>query len=247
MTPPWFRNNNPVSVSHSAGNEAARVPPLAVFPDGGRATSNTTEKCGHVGSFLGTRNPCGFLLRFTVWLPRFQVQKPDYFLTCSWDMPLSEMFDSIEWHAEARSLSDRATYFIDALCRVQSDKVNLNRLGSLDILESEAQQALAQSSGYVLVFSRKTAERWKDSRPSLWMLFEAFRAQELNLGWDLASTTGTLATMRPFDNGCWAFGAFDAETAESLSTLAIQAESCICSHGADRQMILHQLLVSISC
>ena len=171
------------------------------------------------------------------------MQKPDYFLTCSWDMPLTEMFDAIEWHAEARSLSDRATYYIDAFCRVAAETgAHFVRLDSGEILNTDAQKAMHHSSGFVLVLSRKTAKKWKDGTPSLWMLFEAFGAQELNLGWDLASTTGALATMRPFDNGCWAFGAFDFEIAHSLSNLAIQADKCTCSHDMDRKMLLHQHL-----
>lgn len=175
-----------------------------------------------------------------------EVQKPDYFVTCSWDMPLTEMFEAIEWHAEARSLSDRATYYIDALCRTSSK--HLSPLESLDPLRSDvtlvsgdAIRAMDQSSGFVLAFSRRTATRWKDGKPSLWMLYETFRAQELNLGWDLASTSGALATMRPFDNGCWAFGAFDTDIAQSLSTVAVEADKCTCTRKADRESILNQL------
>ena len=160
-------------------------------------------------------------------------------------MPLAEMFDAIEWHAEARSLSDRATYYIDALCRVQADHLNLERLLRNNMLATDAQRAMDQSSGYVLVLSRRTAKRWKEGKPSLWMLYEAFCAQELNLGWDLASTTGTLATMRPFDNGCWAFGAFDSVAAQSLSTLAVKAESLHCTRDSDLKVVLQRLLDSM--
>ena len=163
-------------------------------------------------------------------------------------MPLTDMFEAIEWHAEARSLSDRATYYIDALCRTSSKR--LSPLESLDPLRSDvtlvsgdAIRAMDQSSGFVLAFSRRTATRWKDGKPSLWMLYETFRAQELNLGWDLASTSGALATMRPFDNGCWAFGAFDTDIAQSLSTVAVEADKCTCTRKADRESILNQHLV----
>ena len=171
----------------------------------------------------------------------FQVQKPDYFVTCSWDMPLTEMFEAIEWHAEARSLSDRATYYIDALCRTSSK--HLNPFSDATKFCGDATRAMDQSSGFVLAFSRRTATRWKEGKPSLWMLYETFRAQELNLGWDLASTSGALATMRPFDNGCWAFGAFDTDIAQSLSTVAVEADKCICTREADRESILNQHLV----
>jgi len=168
-----------------------------------------------------------------------EVQKPDYFVTCSWDMPLTEMFEAIEWHAEARSLSDRATYYIDALCRTSSK--HLNPFSDATKFCGDATRAMDQSSGFVLAFSRRTATRWKEGKPSLWMLYETFRAQELNLGWDLASTSGALATMRPFDNGCWAFGAFDTDIAQSLSTVAVEADKCICTREADRESILNQL------
>ena len=154
-------------------------------------------------------------------------QQTDYFVSCSWDIPLVEMFDAIEWHAEARSLPDRATYFVDALCQGPEDRPNpLGTVGA--------------GVGFVLVLGAKVMELWEAEKPSLWMLYEIFQAQELGLSWDLTSVTGTLATTRPFDNGCWAFGAFDPTVAQRLLKFDFRASACRCRPD-DRQLIMDQL------
>ena len=43
-----------------------------------------------------------------------KAQRPDFFVAAPWDIPLKEVFESLEWHAEARDLPDRATYYVEA-------------------------------------------------------------------------------------------------------------------------------------
>lgn len=162
-----------------------------------------------------------------------QEQQPEYHVTSSWRSTFQEVMAAIEWHAQARQLSDATAYWFDMLAlngegssntkrrlhvgkTVQSinstqsiNRQQSNRIGEAD--DAIVQQVIRDHAAGVLVVM--DAKHRCLSRGLV--VFEAYLAIEYSKSLDFATANGGLATTRPFADGAWTFGDFDSEIAES--------------------------------
>lgn len=162
-------------------------------------------------------------------------QYPDVYVVCPWDLALVDIFAAIEWHAEARGLPDRATYYINGLCR-QAVKTFANQ-----------EKIIQETSTCMLVILDKSlAKKWAgevgedgESRGqmSLFCLLELFYAYQRKLGIDFACSTGTVATSHPFESKAWAHGDFDKDVAWSLANIDVKVDKTVCTHASDREKV----------
>lgn len=160
-------------------------------------------------------------------------QFPDVYVSCPWDLKLVDIFAAIEWHAEARGLPDRATYYINGLCR-QAVKTT-----------ADTQQIIGETSTCLLVILDNTqAKKWHDGALSLFCLFELFLAYKRKLGMDFACSTGTVATNHPFESKAWAHGDFDKDVAWNLAQVDVKVAKTICTHKSDRDKIMSHIVAA---
>ena len=135
-------------------------------------------------------------------------------------MPLLEVFQAIEWHAEALELPDRTTYFIHPLCTLNQN-----------VIDCQPHKIMEEvTDAIVLAVNEDVSQRWKGRGMSLWCIFEVSLAESFRLPWDIACETGAIATQRPFSNRKWECGSFDPDIAANLNSVAAECEKAKCLH-----------------
>ena len=162
-------------------------------------------------------------------------QTPEYYIIMPWGMLLIDFFKSIEWHAEAHGLSDRTTYFVQALC-------NLNPAPEVyDLRPGACEETMrATTEGVLMVVNESLSAQWRQNphKQSLWCFYELWLAEQQGLAWDIACNTGISATSRPLANAKWEVGDFDPRIAEHLAHMNFRAQDTTRAHEKDRSMIL---------
>ncbi|CAB9516854.1 Ankyrin repeat [Seminavis robusta] len=162
---------------------------------------------------------------------------PEFYVINSWETALVDVFKAIEWHAEALGLSDRTIYYIHgfSLLSVEDDPGEA-RLGyTEDIMPFTTE-------GVLLLANERLSKRWSEDRAkqSLWCFYELWSADQFGLPWDIACSSGILATTRPFANSKWEVGTFNPKIAENLARMSFDAEMAW-AHSQDRAMILDRI------
>jgi hypothetical protein len=170
-------------------------------------------------------------------LPKADVlQKPEYLIMVSYQQSFEDIMASIEWHAEARGLPDTTVYWAWFFAYSPRDvrEWNWDQGSPTDvILDHIDGVALCASllNGMLSPFGR--------ANPCAELL-QVWKRQLLV---DVCCTTGVRATMRPFSNRSYEFGAFDTSIAEGMLAYDVrQIDRAVGAGGAGRaEFVLDQI------
>eukprot|EP00930_Biecheleria_cincta_P029855 TRINITY_DN20715_c0_g1_i1.p1 TRINITY_DN20715_c0_g1~~TRINITY_DN20715_c0_g1_i1.p1 ORF type:complete len:826 (-),score=136.92 TRINITY_DN20715_c0_g1_i1:57-2534(-) len=147
-----------------------------------------------------------------VELVAFGGQRPEYHVTYERNIEFKAFMEALEWHAEARELPDTTPYWIDILAENHHrDAGEPFEPGSTVYVDIVTHVIKDQVAGLVLLID--------DARSCLTVgsnLYEMHLAIEASKSVDLLSSSGVIATTRPFPEGTWMHGEFDASLAENF-------------------------------
>lgn len=172
-------------------------------------------------------------------------QRPEYHITSTWSCTtLSDFMSAVEWHAEARELSDATVYWVDFLA-MNHHTQETNERGEGDVASDTATDAsyahelrksviVNHASGVMLVMDREAQCLSFGS-----VVFEVYLAVDASRSLDLLTSGGCLATTRPFVDGGWVFGDFDAAIAEA--GLQFNVQDAHFTDNAARNAVLNHI------
>ena len=66
-------------------------------------------------------------------------------------------------------------------------------------------------------------------------------ADQRGLPWDVACSTGAIATSRPFVGSKWECGSFNVNIARTISKVNFRFEEARCTHESDRALLLEKV------
>jgi len=142
-------------------------------------------------------------------------QKAEYHVTCTWEMPLQDLMEAINWHADARELADTTSYWISLLARNYHQGLQMATSTTAltkALKRRDANASLKSAAGFVLVLDPHG--HWAKRGTTV---LEAYLAIDYYKSFDLLTAKGAIATTRPFYGGTWMFGEFD----EAIASVAL--------------------------
>lgn len=159
-------------------------------------------------------------------------QRPEYHVTYERNIEFKAFMEALEWHAEAREIPDTTPYWIDILAENHHDDAGEPFEPGSTMYENIVTHVIKdQAAGLVLLID--------DARSCLTVgsnLYEMHLAIEGSKSVDLLSSSGVIATTRPFPEGTWMHGEFDASLAENFIDFSITNAKFASAAGRNKVM-----------
>jgi hypothetical protein len=149
-------------------------------------------------------------------------QCPEFYVVASARTRFYKLLEAIEWHAEARQLSDMAKYHIYGLTVMDEyQDFSSGDETIISSLEQDEEVMINTQTGVLLYLDDITASYFEENQPSMYMLHELYLGEKHHKIWDLACCTGVIATVRPFPSGYWEHGHFQPDLCWKLARLNV--------------------------